>query len=413
MLDAEAALARAEADCGIVPSTASEQITSVCFSDRFDLEQLGREARRSGNPIVPLVPALRAMVPPDAQMWVHWGATSQDILDTASMLVTRRILNIIEADLKILATACSSLAQTHRTTVMVGRTMLQHALPITFGLKAAGWLSGLDSAQRELSHAASTLAVQLGGAVGTLASLGTVGPDVVAAFARHLHLAEPVLPWHTARQRIAIVAAALGIVVGSVAKISTDVALLMQTEIGEAAEPLPGGSSTLPHKRNPVAASAVLAAAKRSMALIPVLFGSMLAEHERAIGAWHAEWQTLNELLALAGGAVARTTDTVRAIDVHPEVMAANLERLGGALLSERVELTLADKLGNRDEAHGVVANALNSPLPMAEALAIEPGMDSVLEHTSIEDLLDPTGYLGATSVWIDRVLAAHAKKAS
>ncbi len=263
-------------------------------------------------------------------MWVHWGATSQDILDTAAMLVAQRSGRLIDADLQRLADGCAGLARAHRHTLMVGRTRLQQALPVSFGLKAAGWLAGVDDARRQLDGARGGLAVQLGGAVGTLASLGADGPAVLAAFARRLGLAEPVLPWHSARQRVSALAGALGVVAGTAAKISTDVVLLSQTEVGEAEEPAPGGSSTLPHKRNPAASVAVIAAARRAHALLPVLFSALIAEHERAVGAWHAE---LGGAVRAVGpgrrGRAARTADVVAGLQVAPETMAANLARLG------------------------------------------------------------------------------------
>jgi 3-carboxy-cis,cis-muconate cycloisomerase len=410
MLDAEAALAWAQADCDVIPAGAATAILAACDADRFDLGQLGRDARRGGNPVIPLVPALRAAVADPWQVWVHWGATSQDILDTAAMLVTRRAVALIDADLARLGAAGAALAEAHRDTVMAGRTLLQQALPITLGLKAAGWLAGTDAARGQLARASADLAVQLGGAAGTLASLGTKGPAVAAAFARRLGLAEPVLPWHTTRGRIAALAGALGLVAGTAAKISLDVALLMQTEVGEAFEPTPGGSSTLPHKRNPASGAAVVAAARRAHALLPVLFGALVAEHERPVGAWHAEWQPLSELLALAGGAAAGAADTLDGLDVDPQAMARNVARTGGALLSERVVLALAEATGDGDEGRRAVTDALRSGRPFADALADDPLVAKVFDRARIDELLDPAGYLGATATWIDRALAAHAE---
>lgn len=415
MLEAEAALAAAQADLGVVPAGAAEAIAAVCRTASFDTGRIGRDAREGGNPVIPLVAALTAAVGADAGRWVHWGATSQDILDTAAMLVAQRTTAIIDAKLRSLGDASAALAVEHRSTVMIGRTLLQAALPITFGLKAAGWLAGVDAATAALRQAREGLAVQLGGATGTLASLGTEGPAVVARFAAHLGLAQPVLPWHGSRQRIAVLAGALGTVAGTCAKISGDVALLAQNEVGEAAEPAApgrGGSSTLPHKRNPVGAAAVNAAARRALALVPVLQGSLLAEHERAVGAWQAEWESLSDLLALAGGAAARTAETVAGLEVHPEAMAANLAATGGVLLAERVVMELSG-LAGRAEARAAVEAAAAAGGSFSEALAAQPVIAAHLSTDRLCALLDPAGYLGATDVWIDRALGGHHEECS
>lgn len=413
MLDAEAALAAAQADLGIVPAAAAETIAAVCCTATFDIDKLGHDARGGGNPVIPLVAALSAAAGPEAGRWVHWGATSQDILDTAAMLVAARATAVITGHLDDLGDACASLAETHRRTLMVGRTLLQAALPITFGLKAAGWLAGVDAAAAALEHARSALAVQLGGAAGTLASLGVDGPAVVARFAAHVGLAQPLVPWHTARQRVSGLAAALGTVAGTAAKISTDVGLLAQNEVAEAAEPASpgrGGSSTLPHKRNPAGAAAVGAAARRALALVPVLQGSLLAEHERALGAWHAEWEPLSQLLALAGGSAARTAETVAGLEVHPEAMAANLTAAGGVLLAERVVGDLAAQTDRGEALRAVdaaVAEAMGGR-PFTEALLAQPVVSAHLSADRLGILLDPAGYLGATDIWIDRAVTAH-----
>jgi 3-carboxy-cis,cis-muconate cycloisomerase len=300
---------------------------------------------------------------------------------------------------------------------MVGRTLLQPALPITFGLKAAGWLVGAREARHNLASSRGRLAVQLGGAAGTLASLGPDGPAVVAAFADHLGLAEPVLPWHTARQRVAELAGALAVAAGTAAKISSDVALLMQAEVGEAAEPAAagrGGSSTLPHKRNPVGAAAVGAATRRVHALVPVLFGAMAAEHERGVGGWQAEWETLTEALALTGGAVGRTAETVDGLEVHGETMGANLEATGGVLVAERIALALARRM-DRAAASTAVGEAARAAVAtgrsFAEALAEHPVVGGALSADELAELLDPAGYLGATGSWIERALSGGGPK--
>ncbi len=409
MLDAEAALAQAEAEVGVIPGDAAAAIAGRCQAERFDIGHLGRSAREGGNPVIPLVAALKAAVPAPHNEVVHWGATSQDILDTAAMLVARRSVAMITTDLERLAAACAELAEAHRATLMAGRTLLQQAVPVTFGLKAAQWLAAVTDVQSALADADAALAAQLGGAAGTLASLGSDGPQVVEAFARRLRLAEPALPWHTARQRMARLAGALGLIAGTMAKISRDVALLMQTEVAEAAEPGPGGSSTMPHKRNPVSAAVVDAAARRAIALLPVLYGALVAEHERPAGAWHAEWETLGELLALAGGAASRTADTVSGLEIDADAMAANLDRSGGQLLAERVSLALAPRMGRAEAAEAVAAagrRARGGGRSFADELATDASISAVVKPGEIAEWLRPEGYLGATDTWIDRTLA-------
>lgn len=412
MLDAEAALAGAEADCGLIPAAAAAAIAGVCQADRFDIVGLGRAARQGGNPVIPLVAALTDQVPAEARSWVHWGTTSQDVLDTAAMLIAKRAGLVIDADLRRLATACARLARDHRHTLMAGRTLLQQALPITFGLKAAGWLAGAAAARSQLDRARAGLAVQLGGAAGTLAAFGERGPAVVVAFAARTGLEAPELPWHTARQQVGALAGALGVVAGTAAKISTDVVLMAQTEVSEAHEGAPGGSSTLPHKRNSAASVAVIAAARRAHALVPLLFSALVAEHERPAGAWHTEWQSLSELLAVAGGATARTADVAAGLDVDSDAMAANLADLGGTLLAERVEGAVAAITGDRQAARDAVSRAARQgSTTFAMALAADPLVGTVLDRSGIDDLLDPAGYLGSTQIWIDRALAAYDKE--
>lgn len=404
MLDAEVALAHASAEAGVVPADAAAEIERGAGSIAIDSLDLARRARASGNPVIPLVATLRRELPERGATWLHFGATSQDVLDTAAMLVADRASGLVDRDLQRLADACAGLAATHRGTLMLARTLLQPALPTTFGAKAAGWLLGVIDARRLLGEATGRLAVSLGGAAGTLAAFGEQGPAVVASLARRLGLAEPLLPWHTARQRVAALGGALATVAGTAAKLTGDVALLMQAEVAEAAEPAPGGSSTLPHKRNPVAATLTAAAARHAAGLVGVLIGSVVAEHERPAGAWHAEWAPLSDLLALAGGAAAHAAEVVGGLAVDPAAMRANLDRVGPTLLSERIVLTLTPRLG-RDAAGAVVSGAA-AAADFAAALAADPR--SGLTPEELAGLLDPGGYLGATDLWVDRALAAH-----
>ncbi|HWM84623.1 MAG TPA: 3-carboxy-cis,cis-muconate cycloisomerase, partial [Kofleriaceae bacterium] len=330
MLDFEAGLARAQARAGLLSTSDANLIASACRAEAFDVAALGRDAADSGTPVVALVRALTAAVGGSASVQVHRGATSQDVLDTAAMLVAARALDPLLDDLLSAADAAGGLASRHRSTPMAGRTLLQQALPITFGLQAAGWLSGLDDSIERLARVRrERLAVQLGGAAGTLASMGDAGPAVVDYLAEDLGLTAPKLPWHTARNRIAELAGALGEAAGSIAKPARDLALLAQTEVAEVREggdDRRGGSSTLPHKRNPIAAVSAAACAARAPGLVASLLASMAHEHQRAAGAWHAEWLPLIDLLGAAGAAAAWLRDALEHLEVDAVRMRANLD---------------------------------------------------------------------------------------
>jgi 3-carboxy-cis,cis-muconate cycloisomerase len=408
MLDAEAALACAEAEVGLMPEQQAEAIAAACAANGFDVAALGEEAAAAGNPVVPLARALGARVDGSAAAQVHRGATSQDIVDTAAMLVARRALGPLLDDIGAAAEAAARLAREHGDSVMTGRTLLQQAVPITFALKAAGWLVALDEAAERLEHVRGRrLAAQLGGPTGTLASLGERGPEVLAAFARRLGLAEPVMPWHTDRTRLAELAGALGEACGAIGKVAADVVLLAQTEVAEVAEgggPGRGGSSSMPHKHNPVAAVATLACARQAPGLVATLLSSMVAEHERAVGAWHAEWRPLSELLRSAGSAAAWLRDCLEHIQVDPERMRANLSRTGPVLLAERVSAALAPALG-RERAQEVVREAAADPAHFEDALAEH------FDRGELRALLEPSTYLGAGPRFVERALAVHAAR--
>jgi 3-carboxy-cis,cis-muconate cycloisomerase len=320
MLRAERALADVEARLGLIPSLPSE----VFSPDGVDAEELAVEGRRAGNPVEPLVRRLR-----DRSEHVHHGATSQDILDSAQALVARDALRLVVSELEGIAEECARLAEEHRSTVMAARTLLQQAVPTTFGLKAAGWLVGVVDATRLLRS--SELPAQLGGAAGTLAALGEDGLEVARLFAEELGLVEPIVPWHAVRVPVAVLAANLAIAATAVAKIALDVALLAQTEVGEVREPLDGGSSTMPHKRNPVGSALARACAEGAHAATGVLTRGV-HEHERAAGAWHAEWKALSDALALTGGAAWWMRRTLAGLEVDAERMRSNLR---GETLSE------------------------------------------------------------------------------
>jgi 3-carboxy-cis,cis-muconate cycloisomerase len=418
MLDVEAALARAEARAGAIPAEHAEAIARACRAEAFDIAAIGAEAAETGNPVVPLVRALSAAVGGAAGGNVHRGATSQDIVDSATMLVARRATGLLLEDLGGAAHAAAGLAAAHRTTMMPGRTLLQQALPTTFGLKAAGWLVGLDRSWVRLRQVRRMgLAVQLGGAVGTLASLGEAGPAILRDLAEELGLAEPTLPWHTERTRIAELAGALGEAAGALGKPALDVTLLAQTEVAEVREGAPGrgGSSTLPHKHNPIAAVSAVACARQAPGLVSTLLGSMGQEHERAAGAWHAEWKPLRELFVTVGSAAAWLRDCLEHLEIDPLRMRSNLDLTHGLVLAERVTLALSETLGHR-EAHEVVERAsrraaqerrpLSEILP--ESVAEEPDVTTHLDLAGIAALLDPAGYLGSASVLVSRALDAH-----
>jgi 3-carboxy-cis,cis-muconate cycloisomerase len=323
MLDVEAALARACAAEGLIPDQAARSIVAACRPADFDIDELGRQAARHASPVVGLVATLRAAVPEDARPHVHAGATSQDVLDTAVMLVARRALDPLLDDARGAADAAARLAAGHRATPMIGRTLLQQALPVTFGLRAAGWLVGLDEARARLGDVRDRdLAVQMGGPVGARS------PAIAARVAAELGLADPVVPWQAIRVRPAQLAAALGALAGVLGKVARDVTLLAQQEVGEAAEgggPDRGGSSAMAHKRNPVGAVSVLACVKRTPGLVAAALAAMEQEHERAAGAWQAEWGIHTELLGLTASAAAWGRELLEELEIDAARMGANL----------------------------------------------------------------------------------------
>lgn len=415
MLDVERALAIAGSRAGVVPAAAAAEIAAACAADAFDVDDLGARAVLSGNPVTPLVADLEARVSTASRPYVHLGATSQDILDTAMSLIARRALGPLLADLEAVAEHCATLAVTHRSTVMAARTLLQQAVPTTFGLRCAGWLVAVDEAAATLTAVRDDrLAVQFGGAAGTLAALGGDGVAVSRHLAAELSLAEPRIPWHTNRVRVAELAAALGIVAGVLGKIALDVTLLAQTEFGEVREgdgAAHGGSSTLPHKRNPVRAVLISAIARRVPGLVATILATMPQEHERAAGSWHAEWETIRELLRLVGGATAHAHRLLAALEVDPARMRATVELSTSLVMAESVAVRLTPSLG-RGPAHALVESccrdAAAGPRALALVLIDDPTVRAHLSEADIRDALDPDLYLGASSQFIDRALDAH-----
>lgn len=410
MLDVERALADAGAAAGIVPPDAAAAIASACSVDEYDWEQLLAEARSTGTPAEPLVRALAARVGEEQARWIHLGATSQDVMDTAAMLVARRALGLVLGDIGRVADACAALARSHRDTPMAGRTLLQQAVPTTFGLKAAGWLVAVLDARARLGELADRgLAAELGGAAGTLSALGGRGVEVSTLFARELALAESTVPWHANRVRIAELGAGLQTASGVLAKIALDLQLLAQTEVGEVREGgEAGGSSAMPHKHNPVGSMWTRAGATLARGHASVLLGSLAGEHERGAGAWQAEWEALSGALATTGGAAAALAGALEGLEVDVARMRENLGLTGGLVVTERLALVLTERLGRtaaRDLVRDASLRAAASGRPLAEELQ---GLDTGLTADEIEDVLDPTTYLGSAGALVDRAIARY-----
>ncbi len=414
MLDVEAALARVEARLGLIPDAAAEAITAAARTDRLDLSGLPASVRNVGYPVVGLVAALSRAAGPEAGRWTHWGATTQDILDTAVALQVKAGLALLRSDLLHLIAALAEQAETHRATVMAGRTHLQHALPITFGLKCAVWLAPLISHVERLDQLRPRVElVSFGGAAGTLASLGEHGIAVLEGLAGELALGAPWLPWHVRREGLAEAVGFLGLLCGSLGKFATDIILLAQTELGEVAEPHApgrGSSSTMPQKRNPIAAEYVLAAMRGVQALVPLMQGAMAQDFERATGPWQAEPLALPQAFVLAHGAVRHALFIAEGMIVDAARMRQNLEATGGLIVAEAVMMGLAPLFGREAAHHAVQAacdRARSGAIPLAAALAEIPEIAARLDAAELATLTDPARYLGSSDAFIDRVLAA------
>ncbi|MFE0400965.1 3-carboxy-cis,cis-muconate cycloisomerase [Streptomyces nigra] len=396
LLDAEAALTRAQAALGLAPEEAARAVTGAADADNFDARALAEEARAGGNPVIPLVGALTRAVGEEHGPYVHRGATSQDIMDTALMLVAVRALGPVLADLERAQRAFARLAAAHRDTALPGRTLTQHAVPTTFGLKAAGWRALVLDARDRTTAVRDTLPAQLGGAAGTLAVFGAYGAAdpiaLPAAYARELGLRAPELPWHTLRTPVADLAGCLAFTAGALGKAAVDVLTLSRTEIAEVAEGSGGGSSAMPHKSNPVRSTLIVAAARRAPQLAATLYGSLVAEDERPAGAWHAEWEPLRDLLRLVGGAARDAAELAEGLRVRPDAMRANLDLTGGAVVSERLSAELAPVLG-RARAKELLTRLAAEGRPLAEAPELADAD------------LDPTHYTGSAGALTDRAL--------
>ncbi|WP_342711958.1 3-carboxy-cis,cis-muconate cycloisomerase [Bradyrhizobium sp. B124] len=417
MLDFEAALAGAEVACGVIPAASAGPIASACRAESFDLAALADAATRSGNLAIPLVKALTANVAKadaEAARYVHWGATSQDVIDTATMLSLRAGIDALLADLDRAVAGFAGLARAHRDTAVVARTWLQHALPMPFGLKLAEYAAALHrSRKRLLRLRRETLAVQFGGAAGTLAALGNNGLSVAAALAQELDLPLPDAPWHTHRDRIAEAASVFAILAGSCGKIARDISLMMQTDVGEAFEPAGagrGGSSTMPHKRNPVAAASALGAATMAPNLAATIFAAQVQDHERSAGPWHAEWPTLPGLMLVTSGALAAIVDLAEGLEVDAARMRANLDATHGLIMAEAVTFALAEKIGKGDAHHLIEAaskKAVAEKKHLRDVLSADATVTAHLDAKKIAGLFEPMAYQGASQALIDRLLAS------
>lgn len=421
MLDFEAALARAEAATGVIPKSAVDPIRAACKADAFDFSDLAEAATRSGNLAIPLVKALTADVAKadaEAARYVHWGATSQDVIDTAAMLTLRAGIDALLADIDRAIAGFAKLARVHRNTAVVARTWLQHALPMPFGLKLAEYAAALHRSKLRLKRLRSeTLALQFGGAAGTLAALGDKGLAVAEALARELKLPLPEAPWHTHRDRVAEVASVLAILSGTCGKIARDVSLMMQTDVGEAFEPAGagrGGSSTMPHKRNPVAAASALGAATMAPNLAATIFAAQVQDHERSAGPWHAEWPTMPALLLVTSGALAATVDMAEGLEVDVARMRANLDTTHGLIMAEAITFALAETIG-KSEAHHLIEAASKTAVAkkkhLRDVLTSDAKVTARLPAEKIAALFEPMAYQGASQALIDRLLASFEGK--
>ncbi|MFJ2288433.1 3-carboxy-cis,cis-muconate cycloisomerase [Pseudomonas iridis] len=418
MLDVEAALARAEARVGLIPASAVAPIENACRADLYDFAALGEAIATAGNSAIPLVKALGkqiAATDAEAERYVHLGATSQDVMDTGLVLQLRQALDLIESDLAQLADSLAAQAQRHAATPMAGRTWLQHATPVTLGMKIAGWLGAVTRSRQRLRELKPRLLVlQFGGASGTLAALGEQALPIAQALAEELQLTLPEQPWHTQRDRVVEFGAVLGLIAGSLGKLGRDISLLMQTEAAEVFEPSApgkGGSSTMPHKRNPVGAAVLIGAATRVPGLVSTLFSAMPQEHERSLGLWHAEWETLPQICCLVSGSLQQARLLAEGLEVDAPRMARNLDLTQGLVLAEAVSIVLAQRVG-RDTAHHLLEQcckrAVAEQRHLRAVLGDEPQVTAQLSSAELDNLLNPAHYLGQAQVWVERAVAEH-----
>jgi len=419
MLDFEVALARAEARVGIVPKSAAERVAAAAHAGKFDMGALSQGMFRAGTPGIPLVKALTEKVraaDPEAAGWVHWGATSQDVADTALVLLLKRAKVVVSHDLKRLEKALITLSEKHNATVMLGRTLMQAAPPVTFGLKVAGWMGALSRSSKRLKSAFDeALVLQFGGASGTLASLGDKGTVVAHALAEELGLRCPDAPWHTHRDRLANLVCCCGVLTGSLGKMARDISLLMQSDVSEAAEPGGegrGGSSTMPHKRNPTACALTLAAAERIPGLVANFLSAMVQEHERAVGGWQSEWPAIASVVESTGVAASSMAEVAEGLSVDAARMRQNIANTRGLIFAERAMMLLAAELG-RDVAHKLLEDATQKSIAqnkdLVAVLADLPDVSSRLNRSVLDQLAVPEQYLGSAEAFRVALLKATA----
>ena len=411
LLDFESALARAESKAGVIPAAAASVISANCRAELLDLPALAAAVPASANLAIPLVKQLTQLVARQnagAARFVHWGATSQDAIDTALILQLRSASTVILSDLDSLCDSLAAIADKHRATPIVARTLLQQALPTSFGSIVAGWLDALlRHRDRLLSFAERAFVLQFGGAVGTLAALGVHGLSVAKHLAAELSLPLPPAPWHSHRDRIAEIASTFGLCAATLNKIAHDLALHMQTEIAELAEPHPpgrGGSSTMPHKQNPVSCAAILAATNRVPGLVTTIFTMQSQEHQRGLGSWHAEWTTLPEIVRLTAGALHHLAALAPNLQINTARMCENLELTHGLIYAEAISMTLAEKIG-RVAAHEKIAAACQLAISSRRHLRDVLASQSELSSADLDRLFDPRNYLGSSSALIDAIL--------
>lgn len=415
LLDFESALARAEARAGIIPSAAANVIAANCRAELFNLAFIAAVVPNSGNLAIPLVKQLTQLVSKqsaDAARFVHWGATSQDAIDTALILQIRAASAALLSDLDSLCDSLASLADAHRRTPVVARTWLQQALPTSFGFIVAGWLDALVRHRtRLLTLNERALVLQFGGAVGTLAAFGSQGPAIAKLLGEELALPLPPASWHSHRDRIAEVAATFGLLSATLNKIANDLSLHMQTEVGELAEPIVsgrGGSSTMPHKQNPVSCAAILAASDRVPGLVSTILAAPPPAHQRGLGGWQAEWQTLPEIVRLSAGALHHLSALAQNLQINTAKMRENLDLTRGLIYAEAVSMALAEKIGRaaaHEKIEAACQAAAKSNSSLREVLATQPDIATHLSSSDLDRLFDPLNYLGASSALIDSVL--------
>lgn len=418
MLDFEAALARAQARVGVIPAAAVAPIEAACQASLYDFSELGEAIATAGNSAIPLVKALGKQIATSdagAERYVHLGATSQDVMDTGLVLQLRQALGLIDTDLQRLGRVLAEQAERYADTPLAGRTWLQHATPVTLGMKIAGWLGAVTRSRQRLQELAPRLLVlQFGGASGTLAALGEHAMPVAQALAEELQLGLPEQPWHTQRDRLVEFGSVLGLIAGGLGKLGRDLSLLMQTEAGEAFEPSApgkGGSSTMPHKRNPVGCAVLIGAATRVPGLLATLFSAMPQEHERSLGLWHAEWETLPQIGCLVSGALKQALIVSEGLEVDAVRMRRNLDLTQGLVLAEAVSIVLAQRLG-RETAHHLLEQcckrAVAEQRHLRAVLGDEPQVTAQLSAAELDRLLDPAHYLGQARTWVTRAVAEH-----